>query len=379
MESVGRLAGGVAHDFNNILTAINGYAGFALAGLPEGDKRREDLNQVLAAAQRAGRLTGQLLAFSRKQVLSPRVLDLNAEVGRTVGMLRRLIGEDVKLETNLSPQPCLVKLDAGQLEQVFLNLAVNARDAMEKGGTLTFETGLAAVNAAFTLRHSDMAPGPIVRLSVSDTGCGMTDQAKTHLFEPFFTTKEKGKGTGLGLATVYGIVKQSGGDIDAESAPGRGTTFNIYLPQMAGLPKDEDKENDESVALSGSETILLVEDEEVIRGLGVRILTANGYTVLTAANGREALNALERRGTPVDLLMTDVVMPGMSGRELAREIAKKSLARRTLFVSGYTDDAILRHGVLDPGVAFLNKPFTADSLLRKLRAVLDGPADKATA
>ncbi|HQT95594.1 MAG TPA: ATP-binding protein [Thermoanaerobaculaceae bacterium] len=280
---------------------------------------------------------------------------------------------DIKLGTRLSPKPCLAKVDAGQLEQVFLNLALNARDAMPKGGTLTFETGFSAVDET---SHPDMTPGTVVWLSVSDTGFGMTDEVKSHLFEPFFTTKEMGKGTGLGLATVYGIVKQSGGDIIVESAPGRGTTFKICFPQM-DEPNQQDKGKDKSVVLGGNETVLLVEDEEIIRRLGARILTANGYAVLMAADGQEALNELARHGKPVELLITDVVMPGMNGRELAHEIAKKGLARRTLFVSGYTDDAIVHHGVLEPGLAFLYKPFSPDSLLRKLREVLDGPADKA--
>jgi PAS domain S-box-containing protein len=324
MESVGRLAGGVAHDFNNILTAINGYAGFAMAGLPEGDQRRADLLDVLAAGARAVRLTRQLLAFSRKQILNPQVLDINAGVGATVNMLRRLIGEDITLETQLAPYPCLVKVDNGQIEQVFLNLAVNARDAMPKGGTLTFATGIVTPAEDFASRHPDMPRGSLLCLSVSDTGYGMTDEVKTHLFEPFFTTKEQGKGTGLGLATVFGIIKQSGGAVEVESAPDHGTIFRIYLPQIDEKAQDKDKD----VVPQGNETVLLVEDDESIRRLAARALTINGYFVLTAADGQEALRVLERHGKPVDLLITDVVMPGMSGRELAQTIAKKNLAHR---------------------------------------------------
>jgi len=378
MESVGRLAGGVAHDFNNLLTAINGFSRFALEGLAEGDQRRDDLEEVLAASARAARLTSQLLAFSRKQILNPRVLDINATVSGIVSMLERLIGENIKLETRLAAQPCLAKVDAGQMEQVFLNLAVNARDSMPDGGTLSFETGVETPAEDFFARHPDVPRGPLLRVSVSDTGCGMTDEVKVHLFEPFFTTKPVGKGTGLGLSMVYGIVKQSGGDIEVESAPDRGTTFRIYLTRMTEPAQDEVRK-DKVAAVRGNETVLLVEDEDIVRRLIARVLTASGYSVLLAADGPAALDALARRGGPVDLLITDVVMPGMNGRILARTIAEKNLAHRILFVSGYTDDAILQHGVLEPGLASLSKPFTPDELLRKLREVLDGPADLAGA
>ena len=378
MESVGRLAGGIAHDFNNILTAINGYSRFALAGLAEGDQRRTDLEEVLSASARAARLTSQLLAFSRKQILDPRILDINAAVGGIVSMLERLIGENIRLETRLAAQPCLAKVDAGQMEQVFLNLAVNARDAMPDGGTVVFETGMTTPSDDFYTRHPDMPREPLLCLSVSDTGCGMTDEVKGHLFEPFFTTKEVGKGTGLGLSMVYGIVKQSGGEIEVESAPGRGTTFRIYLTRMNAPPQEEARKVRGAV-VRGNETVLLVEDEGMVGRLVARVLTSNGYSVLLAANGPAALEVLSRRGGPVDLLITDVVMPGMNGRELARAFAEKNLAHRTLFVSGYTDDAILQHGVLEPGLAFLSKPFTPDELLRKLREVLGGPARPARA
>jgi len=377
MESVGRLAGGVAHDFNNLLTAINGFAEYAREGLPEGDQRRNDLTQVLAAGAQAVRLTRQLLAFSRKQVLNPKVLDINAEVGATVNLLKRLIGEDIKIDTRLAEHPCLVKVDAGQIEQVFLNLAINARDAMPTGGTLILETEIVSADEASVSIDPGLQRGPLVCLSVRDTGCGMTDEVKTHLFEPFFTTKEMGKGTGLGLCMVYGIVKQSGGDIKVESSLDHGTTFRIYFSQIEARTQSKDKDEKKDSVLQGNETILLVEDEGLLRDLGKRTLAANGYTVLIAAKGQEALEVLERHGRPVDLLVTDVMLPGMSGRELAQTIAKKRLAHRTLFVSGHADDAIVQHGVLDAGLAFLYKPFSPNAFLRKLRKVLDGPVESA--
>jgi two-component system cell cycle sensor histidine kinase/response regulator CckA len=382
MESVGRLAGGIAHDFNNLLTVINGYSGFVLKDLSKEDPRRADVNGILAAADRAAMLTRQLLAFSRKQILNPQVVDLNASVGSAVNLLKRLIGEDVKLETRLAKQPCMTKVDAGQIDQVLMNLAVNARDAMPKGGTLIVSTEVAIMPDDFFKKKPGLKGRTLVVLTVSDTGCGMTDEVKAQAFEPFFTTKEKGKGTGLGLSTVDGIIKQSGGEIETDSAPGQGTTFKIYFPQIEndnniGNGIDKDKDND--VLIRGCETILLVEDEEGIRQLGERILSGNGYTVMTAASGAEGLKALERYGRPVDLVITDVVMPGMSGREMAREISRKNMSRRTLYISGYTDDAIVQHGVLEPGLSFLYKPFSAASLLRKMREVLDGPVHQAKA
>ena len=381
MESVGRLAGGVAHDFNNLLTAINGYAGFLLEALDQDDPKRADVKEILNAGERAAGLTRQLLAFSRKQILHPEVLDIHTAVEATRKMLKRLIGEDITLETRLAAHPCLVKVDAGQIDQVLLNLAVNARDAMPKGGTLAFETRVMTADADFASRHPDLPRGPLVCLSVRDSGCGMSEEVRARLFEPFFTTKERGQGTGLGLSMVFGIVKQSGGDIEVESAPGRGTTFRIYLPQVDSPAQVASARKDEStdVVLRGKETVLFVEDEETVLNLAKRSLTGSGYTVLTAADGPQALAELERHGRPVDLLVTDVVMPGMSGRDLARQIALKNMARRTLFISGYTDDAIVRHGVLEPGLAFLYKPFSPRALLEKLREVLDGPADKAQA
>ncbi len=372
MESVGRLAGGVAHDFNNILTAIMGYSEAVIAGLPESDPKRGDIKEIMLASERAARLTRQLLAFSRRQMLDPHVLDINAEVGAMVNMLQRVIGENIKLETRLAPYACRLKADAGQVEQVFLNLAVNARDAMPEGGTLKFETEVLAPSDPACARLQGFSPGRWVRLTISDTGSGMSPEVQAHLFEPFFTTKDKGRGTGLGLSTIYGIVKQSGGDIDVESAPDRGTTFRIYFPQSAepvwrprvdgsrgGLP-----------APRRAETILFVDDEESLQRLVSRALAADGYRVLVAGNGESALKELERHG-PVDLLITDVVMPGMSGRELAAAVGSRNLARKTIFISGYTDAAIVDHGVLDPGVVFLYKPFSCGVLQRKAREVLD--------
>jgi len=380
MESVGRLAGGVAHDFNNLLTAIKGYGEFLREAIPEGDPKRDDVGEILAAADRAASLTQQLLAFSRRQILNPQVMDINGAVGGSMKMLKRLIGEDVTLETHLAPHPCLVKADAGQIDQILLNLAVNARDAMPTGGTLIVSTKVVEMPQDFFKNKAGLRTGPLILLRVSDTGSGIPEEVKAHVFEPFFTTKEKGRGTGLGLSTVYGIVKQSGGDIELESALGLGTTFWIYLPQAdaAAMDKDAEKE-DHAVSLRGTETVLLIDDEDIVRRLGERALRSSGYTVLAAANGLDARKAIERHGKAVDLVITDVVMPGMSGRDIAREIAGKLMSRRTLYISGYTDDAIIRHGVLETGLAFLYKPFRPASFLRKVREVLDGPVDQARA
>ncbi|MDD5303105.1 MAG: transporter substrate-binding domain-containing protein [Elusimicrobia bacterium] len=379
IDSVGRLAGGVAHDFNNLLTAIKGYGEFVRDALPSEDPRRADVVEILSAADRAASLTRQLLAFSRRQILSPQVVDINKIVGDMTNMLGRLIGEDVKLAAQLASAPCLVQVDPGQAEQVIMNLTINARDAMPKGGTITVATEIVRLDEGFFAAHPDLRRGPLVCLSVRDTGCGMTDDVKSRIFEPFFTTKGKGEGTGLGLSTVFGIIKQSGAEIEVESAPGRGTTFRIYFPQIEPAAQDKKANAGEDRPARGHETVLVVEDEGAILRLMERALIATGYTVLTAADGREALKVLERHAKPVDLLVTDVVMPGMSGRELAQEIARRNMARRTLFISGYTDDAIVRHGVLEPGLAFLYKPFSPAALLRKLREVLDGPADRAKA
>ena len=379
MESVGRLAGGVAHDFNNLLTAIIAYSGFVLAGLAADDPKREDVKEILNAADRAAMLTKQLLAFSRKQILDPKVADLSVAVADLVKMLRRIIGENVQIETKFAERACLVMVDIGQIGQVLVNLAVNARDAMPDGGTLSLETG-------FVIREKEADIGKVpkpphrlmVCLTVRDTGGGMTVAVKEHIFEPFFTTKEAGKGTGLGLSTVFGIVKQSGGEIEVESAPGKGTTFRLYFPHTEALPV-QDKVQADSKLQKGGESILLVEDDESLRRLGERILRNSGYTVITAANGEEGLAAAGHYGKPLDLLLTDVVMPGMSGRELGRELARRKQVRRILYMSGYTDDEIAKHNVLEAGIAFIYKPFTAEALTLKLREVLDGPAAEAEA
>ena len=379
LEAVGRLAGGVAHDFNNVLTAIQYYGGGIAKSYAPGDPRLADAQEILVAAKRAEGLTRQLLTFSRRQVIIPKVLDLNTTVTDMVKMLKGLIGEDVTLETRLFGAPCLVLADAGQLEQLVMNLAVNARDAMPGGGTITITSEILAPEAGFTAAHPALKRGPLVKLTAQDTGHGMTAEVRSHIFEPFFTTKPDGRGTGLGLPAILGIVKQSGGEIEVESEPGKGAAFFIYLPLAAPAQQQAEKPGEKPASLSGTETILLVEDDRMLRRLGERLLRENGYTVLAAADGVGALQALERYGRPVDLLLTDVVMPGMNGRDLALEVARRGLAARTLYMSGYTDEAIAKHGVLEPGLAFIYKPFTADALALKLREVLDGPAGQAKA
>ncbi len=378
MESVGRLAGGVAHDFNNILTAIKCFAEFIGRELDPQDPKMKDVREILTASDRAVSLTRQLLAFSRCQIMAPRVVDLNKCVADITNMLRRLIGEDIALETKLLAAPCLVLLDSGQMEQVLVNLVVNARDAMLKGGAILLSTELLASSPALSRAHPDLPRGPLVCLKVRDSGCGMSAEVKSHLFEPFFTTKEKYKGTGLGLSTVFGIVKQSGGDIEVESEPGKGAVFSIYFPYCEAAA-EPGKIRAAAGGVKGRETILLVEDEESLLRLGRRVLEACGYTVISASDGPAALKEIKRHGKPVDLLLTDVIMPGMSGRDLARELARDKMAGRTLYMSGYTDDAIIKHGVLEPGIAFLYKPFTIDGLMVKVRAVLDAAAGQAGA
>jgi CheY-like chemotaxis protein len=370
MEGIGRLAGGIAHDFNNLLTAILGYAELMESQL-EDEGLKSELREIRLAGERAAALTRQLLAFSRRQVLQPRTLDLNTVVSDVEKMLARLIGEDVTLATRLEPDLGCVKADPGQLEQVMMNLAVNARDAMPEGGTLTFETANAVLDADFVAVHPGALPGAYVVLMVADTGTGMTDEVRSHAFEPFFTTKEKGKGTGLGLATAYGIVKQSGGYITVDSGVGRGTTFRIYLPRVEGTAVVSERTASSSRLAIGTETILLVEDEAGVRRLSLTVLESQGYVVLEAASGDMALQVARSRTGPIHLVVTDVVMPGMSGRELWDRLRVLRPDSRVLFMSGYTDDAIARHGVLEPGIAFLQKPFTPFSLAQKVREVLD--------
>ncbi|HET7791236.1 MAG TPA: PAS domain-containing protein [Gemmatimonadales bacterium] len=373
MEAVGRLAGGVAHDFNNLLTAITGYADLLLEDLPAGGPHRADVREIRAAASRATDLTRQLLAFSRQQVLQPKVLDLNAVVRDAQSLLQRVIGEDVRLEIHLTPEPGRVKADPGQLEQVIINLAVNARDAMPKGGRLTIGTDIVRLDEAFARTHHLAVQGPHVMLAVTDTGTGIPLELQAHIFESFFTTKERGKGTGLGLATVYGIVKQSGGAIWVYSEPGKGATFKVYLPQVEELAELLDAARHPATPPpAGTETILLAEDDPAVRAIAREILDRAGYTVLLAPSGQQALDAAKQFPGEIHLLMTDVVMPGMSGRQLAEALLAVRPGVRALFTSGYTDDVVLRHGVLEEGVPYLQKPFTADALARKVREVLDG-------
>ncbi|PYO73048.1 MAG: hybrid sensor histidine kinase/response regulator [Gemmatimonadetes bacterium] len=373
MEAIGRLAGGVAHDFNNILTAIGGYSDLLMSDLAEDDPRRRDVEEIHQATQRAASLTQQLLAFSRRQVLQPKVINFNALIPDLEKMLRRLIGEDILFATVLHPRLGNVRADPGKLEQVIVNLAVNARDAMPKGGRLTIETRNVELDESYAAEHPSVKPGRYVMLTVTDTGVGMDEDTKARIFEPFFTTKTRGKGTGLGLATVYGIVQQTGGHIWPYSEPGRGTTMRVYLPRVDD-PADPIEHPGElgPEVLHGSETILLVEDEAPVRAVTRQLLERNGYTVLEAADGPAALALVDggRGHLPVDLLLTDVIMPGMSGRELANQLKARWPTIRVLFMSGYTDDAVVRHGMLEPGLAYLEKPFRPAALLRKVREVV---------
>jgi signal transduction histidine kinase/ActR/RegA family two-component response regulator len=371
MDAIGRLAGGVAHDFNNLLTVILGRTDILLHPLPPGDPMRRGIELIQRTAGRAANLTRQLLAFSRKQVLEPVVLDLSAVATDMKDMLGRLIGEDIALLTMPTPGLGRVKADRGQVEQVVMNLAVNARDAMPQGGRLILETANVDLDDEYVRRHVGARPGPHVMLAVADTGAGISHEIQSQIFEPFFTTKEPGKGTGLGLATVYGIVKQSGGYIEVDSEPGRGTTFRIYLPRLDAEPAPVDRSVGPAAAAGGTETILLVEDEEGVRELARDILRASGYTVLEARNGAEALLLCERHQGPLDMLFTDVVMPRMSGRELAERLAPLRPDLSVLYMSGYTDDAVIRHGVLAAGTAFLQKPFTPAGLVLRVRETLD--------
>jgi hypothetical protein len=371
MEAIGRLASGVAHDFNNLLTVILWNAEIARDRLGEGNPMRQYVQEVHRAGERASSLTQQLLAFSRKQVLEPRVLSLNAVVHDMDRMLRRLIGEDVELAVHLEPQLGRVKADPTQIEQVIMNLAVNARDAMPAGGRLAIETSNVELDEGYAARHVAVRPGAYVLLIMSDTGEGMDPPTQARVFEPFFTTKERGRGTGLGLSTVYGIVKQSGGNIWVYSEIGHGSTFKIYLPRIEELAEPLTRPPLRIDSFRGTETILLAEDEDMLRSLVHKVLTTSGYTVLEAPGGREALALAKSHPGPIHLLLTDVVMPGMSGRELADRLMEERSSTSVLFMSGYTDETIAHHGMLEPGVVLLQKPFTASGLLRKLREVLD--------
>jgi PAS domain S-box-containing protein len=369
MEAVGRLAGGVAHDFNNLLTVIIGFSDLLLAELPATDPRHEVLAGIRQAGEQAARLTGRLLAFGRKAMVEPKVLDLNEVIDATWQVLRRVIGEDVTLTTGLSPGLSRVRIDPGQVEQVLLNLAVNARDAMPQGGRLTIRTDDVEIRPGDQGGGTDLKPGRHVRLAVADTGSGMTDEVKARLFEPFFTTKAIGRGTGLGLATVYGIVKQAGGHITVDTRLGVGTTFIVLLPAVAGA---------KAPALGpappparGSETVLVAEDEDAVRRMSRMVLELEGYTVLDAGTGTEALRIAEGYSGPIHLLLTDVVMPDLGGRDLADAVRARRPEVKVLYMSGYTDDAVVRRGVSEAVDAFLQKPFTSLALTRKVRAVLD--------
>jgi len=375
MEAVGRLAGGVAHDFNNLLTAILGYSDLVLERLPAKSPLRRHIAEVKNAGERAASLTRQLLAFSRRQVLAPQVLDLNLVVANMNQMLLRLIGEDIELISK--PQPGLgsVKADPSQIEQVILNLAVNSRDAMPSGGRLTIETANVYLDQAFAQEQPFyVQPGPYVTLAVTDTGCGMDSETKAHIFEPFFTTKETDKGTGLGLATVYGVVKQSDGYILVQTEPGQGTSFKIYLPQIEEAAATPPSRSLASAPSQGVETILLVEDELAVRDLMRRILQSRGYEVLEAGGGKEALEVAARHCGTISLIVTDVIMPRLSGPDLARQINLLRPGIKVLYTSGYTGGPVGRLDILDPNAAFIHKPFTAEAFLRKVRETLDTEA-----
>jgi two-component system, cell cycle sensor histidine kinase and response regulator CckA len=379
MEAIGSLAGGIAHDFNNLLSVILGYVGVELESLREGDPLRDDLLEVRKAGERGAALTSQLLAFSRKQVMQPVPLDLNHVAAGIEKMLRRIIGEDIELVQSLAPDLGLTLADPAQIDQVIMNLVINAREAMPDGGRLTIETANVHLDDDDAARLGGMKSGPHILLSVTDTGCGMDVQTRARLFEPFFTTKAMGKGTGLGLSTVYGIVKQSGGDIQVRSAPGQGSTFMIYLPrELLGVERAPSVPPP-ATRTGGTETIIVVEDEDAVRILAKRILRAAGYTVLAAASGGEALVACESHKGDIHLVLTDVVMPLMGGQALVQRLAKVRPKIKILYMSGYTNDAIVHHGVLDPGTHFIGKPFSAAKLTTKVREVLDSGGNETSA
>ncbi len=372
MEAIGRLAGGIAHDFNNLLTVISGYSDLLVAGLEGQAPLQRAADAIKAAAMRAGGLTRQLLAFSRRQILAPRPLDLNAVVTDMSKLLRRLIGEDVRLVLNLAPGRSCVTADPSQIEQVIMNLAINARDAMPGGGTLTIETAIAEVDAPCAAAHAGLIPGRYVTLSVDDDGCGMDAETMAHLFEPFFTTKEAGKGTGLGLSTTYGIVKQSGGYIHARSEVGKGARFTVSLPCLEGVEETAAAEQATCDPPPGSGTLLVVEDEDDVRRLVCETLRGCGYLVLEAPSGAAALRALERHAGPIDLLISDVVMPQMNGWDVAASIARVRAGTKVLFMSGHAEHPAIERSVSASAAPLLAKPFTAQGLARAVREALDG-------
>jgi two-component system, cell cycle sensor histidine kinase and response regulator CckA len=371
MEAIGRLAGGISHDFNNHLTVINGCGHLLLLNLSPNDPSRELASEVIQAGGRAAVLVRQLLSFSRHQAMAPEVLDLNPVVTDLEKMLRRIIGENIALATNLQPTLGQVKVDPCQIEQVVMNLIINARDAMPRGGKLTIETRNVRLDESYCRTHANVRPGPYVLLAVSDTGCGMTEEVRECIFEPFFTTKGKGEGTGLGLAMAYGVVKQSGGQIEVYSEPGLGSTFKIYLPRVKGKAPAGKSWHGVSPAPPGNETVLLVEDDAVVRLFSRAALQQHGYTVLEAKDGTEAILVTQRHGGPIHILVTDVVLPQLSGPQLAERLLSLDPEMKVLFISGYPDDAVVRHGVLQEKVNFLQKPFSPEVLAHKVREVLD--------
>jgi two-component system, cell cycle sensor histidine kinase and response regulator CckA len=372
IESIGRLAGGIAHDFNNMLSIILGFGQLVLDELRPGDPLHGWVKEIMSAGQRSKTLTRQLLAFSRKQTLQPEVLDLNHLVRELEKMLYRLIGEDITLELALAQDIGRVLVDPGQIEQVIMNLVVNARDAMPTGGRLLIETAAVELDDTYTETHPESESGKHVLLAVTDTGCGMSKEILSQIFEPFFTTKKKGRGTGLGLASVYGIVKQSGGTVWVYSEPGQGTTFKIYLPQTQAVEESAVAKPEAAVPVAGGEHILVVEDEEMLRKLMASLLSRLGYTTTLAANGGEALLLVEEKGLKPDLIITDVVMPNMSGKQLIERLRRNHPHLKTLYMSGYTENAIVHHGVLDAGTPFIQKPFNIQDLGAKVQDILRG-------
>jgi signal transduction histidine kinase/response regulator RpfG family c-di-GMP phosphodiesterase len=372
MEAIGRLAGGIAHDFNNMLYVIMTFTDLALDSIDEGDALHSQLGEVKKASERAAALVRQLLAFSRKQILQPVPLDLNRVTTELQKMLHRILGEDIALAPVLASDLGLTMADPSQIEQVLMNLVVNARDAMPTGGKLTIETANVELDAAFMLSGSTVKPGPYIMLGVTDTGCGMDAKTCDRIFEPFFTTKERGKGTGLGLSTVYGIVRQSGGEILVQSRQGEGTTFRIYLPRSEMSAEKSPARALAGTRMTGDETILVVEDEVAVRELAMQVLVKAGYTVMTASNGGEALRMCEKHTGRIHLALTDVVMPEMGGRVFAEHLVRARPDIKILYMSGYTDDAIDNHGTLKPGTHLITKPFSLTDLRRKVRDVLDG-------
>ena len=372
LQAIGRLAGGVAHDFNNLLTTINGFAQIVLEALPDDDARVDDVKEILGAGQRAAELTNQLLAFSQGQILQPQIVDLGLFVSRCAPRLRALVGEQIDVRVVHDRSAHRAQIDPAQFEQVLATLATNAREAMSESGRLTIETGGVQLDESYARSHLGVQAGPHVTITISDTGQGIDEEMRAHVFEPFFTTKPRGKGAGLGLSTAYGIVTQSGGTITAESEPGQGMTFRIYLPEVEEPADSAAAPEASSPRPRGTETILLVDNEQSVRQLARQVLQKSGYTVIEASDGAAALRECRAHAGRVDLLLTDVVMPGMNGRELAIAVSKLCPTLKVLYMSGFADQLIVHDGVLEPGLAFLPKPLTVETLTRKVRAVLDG-------